>query len=671
MHPTIAWSPRRLGHGARRRCRALSFGIVLVLTAPLVATASEDVSTPRVCWRHLAEPPAGLSGRAGLRAAAGEPLRVSDGAHPAVSLRLPGGGEEGGEARSRLTTRGVHPQLFVGWPGGRLTWIWAREPRLGMRYLRASLAPAAPTGCVARGDGGPALVVEAVAEGGRRTCVAWPIAAGAGGGSTARPSVCLPAVVPRLIGKTLAEARSILEDHDLAVGVIQQRPAAQPIGVVVEQDPAAGSGAWLATGDGVDLVTASVQLVAVPSLVGRSVGAARSVLAPLGLGLAPTSAGSLVEAAGVSDYDIDSQDPEPGGSLAVGDQVTAEVSLRLPDLRGLPVGAARTELRRLGLEPSTGDLERLAPEAAAIYRVGAHRPPGGEPVRFGGRVEIEARTSTPNLRGLTPARARRRLRASGLEMRRRSAPPPDAASERVRRQRPAAGDELAPGSEVAVTLGVLAPDIQGATLAEARRRLVARGLRLRLGDDAAEAVEPPDSVAHRLRGQRPRPGTLVGAGSPITASLEIQLPNLLWRDAFEAETFLSGLGMAVPRPRPRMAGSLRQHVVSQSPPAGTWQAVGTPVQLTLGPGVPPPSPTPRWPWLALLLVAILGGSLLRPRLRRRPRRLHVEGHTDFGKPVLATEPAAAGPPAVGLRPRWDPGRQTLEIARSRKGDTGA
>lgn len=631
-----------------------------------VGQTAPQAPAPILCWR-------GSQSAVDVAPGPGE-IAVTDGAHPVAWLSRPGVGQRRRGTRDRLTVRSNFPQLRLHWPGDAAVWIWARERVAGIYELTASVEEAVPDRCADRGAGaGAVLVVEAVSEARAGTCVAWPLAAAPGGGDPSRRTTCFPVGVPDLVGRPLAEAESVLESLDLLAGTIDERPAREPATVVLEQDPAAGPGRELATGDAIDLVVAGQRLVAMPDLLGLEIGRAVALLTPLDLGLVARSAGAEVAMERVAGYSIEAQDPAADSLVPAGGTATVDLSLRLPDLRGRPAIEAVSWLRERGLSPTLAGFELPAePREAQPYSVSRHLPAAGEPVQLGGTVEIAVAIAVPELRGLSPAAARRALEGRALRLRRSSPAAGDAGAERIRSQNPAAGERLPPGSEVSAGVLVLVPDLAGATVDEATRRLTARGLRLELGGTAELERWRTESRDHRLEGQRPRPGALVAAGTTVVADLSVRLPNLLWTSAAAADADLRDLGLDPKRPRPRVPrGSLRQRVVGQEPPPGSWLAAGSPVQLVLGPGVDPPLPQPRWPWLWMTIVAVLAASLMRPRLRKPPRHLRVEGHTDFGTPKLTAAPGESARPALRLRPSWDPGRQTIETALPEEGGADA
>lgn len=584
-------------------------------------------------------------------------MAIGDGAHPPVRFPAGPGAVASLAGQPLLVVRGVDPQLFLRWPSGRVLWIWGGQGLADLSRLEARLAPAPPPDCVAAAPGaGPALVVTAVAEDDRSTCTSWelyPVQVPQGGAR------CAPIAVPDLIGLPLSEARAILEALELAAGTIAERPSEEEPTVVLEQDPAGGSGRALATGDLIDLVVAGQQLVRVPDITGRTVAAAAALVRPLELLLAARSAGAEVAVGSVSGYRIDEQTPAAGELAAVGSAIEIAVSLLLPDLRGRPAAEALSLLDGYGLRPAWAGLELPAdPQLLEPYRIGLHRPSPGAPVSWGGQVELDVEVTVPELRGLRPAAASRLLGERSLVLERTAAEVADVDAERIRRQRPAAGQPLAPGSPVRAEIEVLTPAIEGESVGAALERLAARGLGLELEPPAVREEWRSSTERHRLETQRPRPGQLLPVGSPVAARLAVEMPNLRWQPAAAAMARLRRLGLDPGRPLPRTGLSRRQRVSSQSPEPGTWLAAGTAVQLTLGPGLPPPPPSPRWPWLWLAVVAALGSALLR---RLRPRRLRLEGHRDYGNQRVAAKGAGAGPPAVRLQPRWDAGRQTIRI----------
>ncbi len=629
--------------------------ILLALSAA-VDQAGAATAPPRVCWRPLARLPALPAAIAdSVTGSDRDRLWATDGAHPSVRLTPPGARPERPFDRQEFSIGGRDPKLLLHGAGFGALEVWADDRQSAMRRLIVRLADGPPPDCIRRrAADGEVLVVEARSESGASTCLAWPAAGGFG--TAGRSATCAPIAVPQLVARPLAEARSILERQQLSTGEVEERLAAAAAQVVLEQRPAADSGRALASGDPVDLVVAR-SAAAVPEIVGLTVDRASQRLAALGLVLTARSGGSMVDPQRVAGYEVGAQSPSPGNLLETGGAVLGEVALRLPDLRARSLGETLRLLAGSGLRPAPAGIEPPAAEGARDpFSITGHRPAGGELAVYGQTVELEVGVPVPNLRGLRPAVARQRLRALALEL---EGADDEAAAERIRVQDPAAGTVVAPATRVRAGLGVLAPDIEGATVGEALERLRRRGLDLELGDPGAVERWRAATESHRLEEQRPSAGTLLAGGSRVAASLAVEVPNLRWQSFTRADARLRRLELSPDRPLPGAAGSLRHRVVGQRPQPGTWLRAGAPVQLVLGPGLTPDPPPPHWPWEWMAAVAALSASLLRPRPRKPPRQLRVEAETDFGRPRLTAAGGRRAEPAVRLRPSWDPGRQRL------------
>ncbi|GAA4286116.1 Stk1 family PASTA domain-containing Ser/Thr kinase [Georgenia daeguensis] len=129
-----------------------------------------------------------------------------------------------------------------------------------------------------------------------------------------------PVELPDVTGLARAEAVAALESAGLAAGeVTEEHSDTVPAGAVIAQAPPAGS-AQLYRGDSVDLrVSLGPELFAVPDVVGRQVGEARSALAAAGFEVA------VEEVLGGFFGTVRAQDPEPGAMLPRGSVITLTV----------------------------------------------------------------------------------------------------------------------------------------------------------------------------------------------------------------------------------------------------------------------------------------------------------------------------------------------------------
>jgi serine/threonine-protein kinase len=156
--------------------------------------------------------------------------------------------------------------------------------------------------------------------------------------------------VPPVVGGTLDDARTAIEDAGLTVGTIEMRADADfEENTVMEQDPSAG--VEVGTGTPVNLVVSSgPEEVTLPDLTTLSERDATTQLAELGLKW-------LVEEefdSAVPSGDVISTDPAAGEAVLSGDTITLKVSLgpqpvEVPNLFGLTPGEAQVILEDLGL----------------------------------------------------------------------------------------------------------------------------------------------------------------------------------------------------------------------------------------------------------------------------------------------------------------------------------
>ena len=183
----------------------------------------------------------------------------------------------------------------------------------------------------------------------------------------------------------------------------------------------------------------------------------------------------------------------------------------VPDLGSLNLAEARAQLRRSALV--LGTVEGPATDPAA--RVTGQDPAPGSPVDGGSAVSLTVAVpvtlvTVPDLRRRTRAQAAALLRPLGLVLLVRSG------TGRVERQEPAAGDQVAPGSAVEVTLRavpppalVIVPDLRRRALAEAEAAVRAAGLVLRVGGQRSGTVAT----------QTPAPGSRAPRGSVVAVTM--------------------------------------------------------------------------------------------------------------------------------------------------------
>ncbi|WP_263171001.1 Stk1 family PASTA domain-containing Ser/Thr kinase [Streptomyces sp. SCSIO ZS0520] len=155
--------------------------------------------------------------------------------------------------------------------------------------------------------------------------------------------------VPDLTGMTLGEAKERLKRVNLAPGMVTRafdEDVAQ--GRVLATEPERG--ATRRAGSAIALTVSRGAPVEVPDVTGESVADAKEELAEEGLKveIAPNRVNSAFDKGHIAD-----QNPPSGKEAATGDTITLTVSkgpvmVRVPDVEGMKVGAAREKLSGLG-----------------------------------------------------------------------------------------------------------------------------------------------------------------------------------------------------------------------------------------------------------------------------------------------------------------------------------
>jgi serine/threonine-protein kinase len=194
-----------------------------------------------------------------------------------------------------------------------------------------------------------------------------------------------PVDVPRLVGLTIAEAKSALRDVRLKLGGVDhafsEKFAADQIirqGVPAEEQAPQGSAIDVVVSDGPEPVN-------VPSVVGKSEEQATSLLQTAGFHVA-------VDGKYSDEIPADrviSQSPAKGTKLQPGQTVTIVVSLgpptvQLPSFVDMTKDAAIAKIRSLGLVPEVIEL----PGAVGELTVASQLPVAGETVRIGSTITI-------------------------------------------------------------------------------------------------------------------------------------------------------------------------------------------------------------------------------------------------------------------------------------------
>ena len=184
----------------------------------------------------------------------------------------------------------------------------------------------------------------------------------------------------------------------------------------------------------------------------------------------------------------------------------------------------------------------------------------------------EEKATVANVTGADVEVAMRRLRNDGFEPRAERTTDP-AKRDTVIAQDPRAGTELEVGSVITLTVSdgpgtAAVPDVEGATLEQARSRLRRAGFRVRL------RREPDDEVEEgRAIGTSPPTGTQVNVGSTVTLIVssgpeQVTVPDVTGEDIEDARATLERLGLDVDVSREETNDAEPGTVTSQDPASG-------------------------------------------------------------------------------------------------------
>jgi len=202
--------------------------------------------------------------------------------------------------------------------------------------------------------------------------------------------------------------------------------------------------------------------------------------------------------------------------------------------------------------------------------------------------------TVPEVRGLAREDAITELENAGLVISTfETDHDPDIQADRATKTEPAAGQVVAPDTEVVLYISdgkVELPELRNGTESEAQQILVALGLIVNLQDVETTGANPGTVVE-----QDPLPG-LVNQGTTVTikvakAPTTVEVPNVVGKTQAEAQTALSNAGLNVNVSQEPSLTVPSGKVISQNPSGGIKVAIGTTVTITVSTG-PLPTPTP-------------------------------------------------------------------------------
>ncbi|MBM3957999.1 MAG: PASTA domain-containing protein, partial [Gemmatimonadetes bacterium] len=196
--------------------------------------------------------------------------------------------------------------------------------------------------------------------------------------------------------------------------------------------------------------------------------------------------------------------------------------------RGLSLDAAKAKLEEAGLEAGTVNEEFSANVPAG--KVSSQEPPPGGKVADGSSVALAVSKGpemvmVPNVVGQAKDAAVQELKQKGLEAEVQEVPDASRTEGTVFSQEPAAGQSVAKGSKVTVSVAVKpqqvkVPNVVNATQAEAQSTLVAAGFQVVV---IKEETSAPAKVG-RVLSQNPAANAVVEKGGTVTITVGIARP---------------------------------------------------------------------------------------------------------------------------------------------------
>lgn len=368
----------------------------------------------------------------------------------------------------------------------------------------------------------------------------------------------------------------------------------------------AGAHASLGSGSLRNLVTFTLALIFLAFLIAGIIYTSRlfqEVETPDLQGLSPEKAQTLLDAKGLhmrirdeifSDSQpagvIISQEPNPGGKIRPGSTVMVILSkgrttVEVPNLVGITLDRAKKELRLKGIISIT--VSEVFSDTVPRSIVISQRPAPDNTMSPSMPLHLEVslgpkKESVPDLCGKTHEEARRILSRLKLNLHAvRREPSARVQAGCVLSQDPLPGAMVTRNSTVRVVLsqgleGLLAPDLVGKTIAEAREILEPLGLSLQIEGEERGADSQIISQEPWAQEQ------ITEASIKVKASKTLLVPDVAGKTLEEARSIIKGAGFEVGRELYQETGGVPENtVLEQEPEAGLESPSGTAINLVI------------------------------------------------------------------------------------------
>jgi len=263
--------------------------------------------------------------------------------------------------------------------------------------------------------------------------------------------------VPGVVGKTEAAAKAMLTKQNL---VPQTKPvhSAKPQGIVIDQDPAAGSDVKK-NSTVVISVSAGLGTAEIPQVTGLTVKDARKKLtdAKFQVKVDPAESSSSIAPGSVV-----RTDPSAGGEVTVGTvvHIIPSKGVAIPNVVNLPQTSAFAALTQAGLAPQ---IETEPSNTVAAGNVTRTDPPfGTNNVPAGSNIKMFVSTgpsqvTVPPVVGFSVSKAQSTLAGANLQNTLVFQPTTQSNDGKVLAQDPPAGQMVNPQTPVVLTVGEFTP----------------------------------------------------------------------------------------------------------------------------------------------------------------------------------------------------------------------
>jgi len=402
--------------------------------------------------------------------------------------------------------------------------------------------------------------------------------------------------VPHVVDLHIDKARDVLAEVGLKVSKVTYCPCELEPGIVLAQDPRAGTAVPVGTAVYLVVSSRSEEKVEVPNVVGRGIDQAGHILAEFGL-----KVGEVAHKESEAEHGtVIAQEPAAGTAVAAGSSVHLVVSLgvgdkvEVPSVLELPIDDARHIIAEAGLK--VGEVSHKESEAAP-GTVLVQEPAPGTLVPVGTAVHlvvssgIEGKVEVPSVVGRGIDMAERILKEHNLRLGEVSHTESEAERGTVIAQEPAAGAAVPAGTAVHLVVSsgigdkVEVPAVVELDVDTARHVLTEKGLKVGEVSHRESELSPGTVLA-----QEPKAGTLVLVGTAVHLVVssgvgeKVEVPSVVELSLDDARHALAERGLEVGEVTHKESEATPGTVLAQEPGAGAFVQVGTAVHLVVASG---------------------------------------------------------------------------------------